>query len=192
MRAIRWLERSLLVVGFVCLAWAGTTWLESRMFQREQSRALELARVNHGTTTVSSTDGRAPIAAVTGPIGRLVIPRLEVSVIVMPGEDEATLRKAVGHLSDTPLPWNGGNTALAGHRDTFFRPLEHVRVGDHIQLDTPHGRFGFRVHRTVVVDPEDMSVLEPSATPTLTLITCYPFRVVGPAPKRFVVQARRV
>ena len=187
----RWLERLLVIVGLGCLGWAGTTWLEARIFQKEQSRALyraiDLARINQSPPADS-----ASAAPVTGPIGRLEIPRLDLSVVVMPGEDEETLRKAVGHLSDTPMPWNGGNTALAGHRDSFFRPLEHVKVGDDINLDTPQGRFRYRVHRTVVVEPDELWVLDPSAKPTLTLITCYPFRFVGAAPKRFIVQAERV
>ena len=191
MRALRLLERMLLVLGVGCCGWAGTTWLEARMFQRDQSRALDLqldrAPMNHTTTVIS-----APAAALTGPIGRLEIPRLDVSVMVMPGDDEVTLRRAVGHLSDTSMPWIGGNTALAGHRDTFFRPLEQIRVGDDIHLDTPRGRFRYRVHRTVVVQPDELWVLDPTGKPPLTLITCYPFRFIGPAPKRLIVQAERV
>jgi sortase A len=110
----------------------------------------------------------------------------------MPGDDDATLSKAVGHLSDTPLPWDAGNTALAGHRDTFFRPLEGVKVGDDVYFDTARGRLHYRVQRAFVVEPEDVWVLDPTSDPTLTLITCYPFQYVGPAPKRFIVQARRV
>lgn len=191
MYALRWLERLLLVVGVGSLGWAGMTWFEARMFQREQRRALDVAlvrdRVNQSTPVAS-----APGAAPAGPIGRLEIPRIDLSVVVMPGEDEDTLRRAVGHLSDTPMPWNGGNTALAGHRDTFFRSLEHVRVGDDIHLDTPHGPFRYRVHRTVVVEPDELWVLDQSAKSTLTLITCFPFRFIGAAPKRFIVQAERV
>jgi sortase A len=98
----------------------------------------------------------------------------------------------VGHLSDTPLPWDGGNTALAGHRDTFFRPLERIKAGDDVYLDTSRGRFHYRVRRTIVVKPEDLWVLDPSANATLTLITCFPFHYIGSAPQRFVVQAERV
>lgn len=188
---LRWLERLLVVVGLGCLGWAGTTWLEARMFQQQQSRtldrAIDLARIDQRAVADAASG-----ATVTGPIGRLEIPRLDVSVVVMPGEDENTLRTAVGHLSDTPMPWNGGNTALAGHRDSFFRPLEHIKLGDDIHLDTPQGRFRYRVHRTVVVEPNELWVLDRSAKPTLTLITCYPFRFVGAAPKRFIVQAERV
>lgn len=174
MRAMAWLERLLAILGVVGLGWAGTTWLDARMFQQNPS-------------AMSSSNG-----ALTGPIGRLEIPRLAMSVVVMPGDDDATLSRAVGHLPDTPLPWNGGNTALAGHRDTFFEPLQRVKAGDDIHLETPRGRFQYRVRRTIVVEPEDLWVLDPTPAPTLTLITCYPFRYVGPAPKRFIVQADRV
>lgn len=182
------LERVLWVFGFVCLGWAGATWLDAYQFQRDQGRVLAEQTTAMHNSTAAPRDTLDPSA----PIGRLDIPRLDVSVVVMPGDDEATLSKAVGHLSDTPLPWNGGNTALAGHRDTFFRPLERVKPGDEIHLDTARGRFIYRVRRTVIVEPEDLWVLDPSANPTLTLITCYPFKYVGQAPKRFIVQADRV
>jgi len=186
MRAAAWLERVLVVVGVVCLGWAAATWLDARMFQREQGLVLERARVGQSASAASNSVDEY------GPIGRLDIPRLGVSVVVMPGEDETPQRKAVGHLADTPLPWDGGNTALAGHRDSFFRPLGWVKTGDDIYLDTPRGRFHYRVRRTVVVGPEDLRVLDPSPNASLTLITCYPFRYVGPAPQRFIVQADRV
>jgi sortase A len=82
--------------------------------------------------------------------------------------------------------------ALAGHRDTFFRPLEQLRVGDEVRVATRHGEFEYRVRRLAVVDPENVWVLNPFQHVGLTLITCYPFRYVGPAPKRYIVQAERL
>ena len=111
--------------------------------------------------------------------------------MVAEGDDDRTLRVAVGHLPDTPFPWENGNTALAGHRDTFFRALRRIRLGDEIELATPHGTFRYEVTRQSVVDPTDLSVLEPSPMPVLTLITCYPFNFIGAAPQRFVVRAER-
>jgi sortase A len=81
---------------------------------------------------------------------------------------------------------------IAGHRDTFFRPLRHVKAGDEIVVDTPQARFQYRVTSLHIVHPQDVSVLEPTGDPVLTLITCYPFWVLGPAPDRFVVRAIRV
>jgi sortase A len=84
-----------------------------------------------------------------------------------------------------------GNSALAGHRDTFFRGLKNIRVNDDLRLTTPYGDFTYQVTRTVIVMPTDLSVLDPTDEQTLTLVTCYPFSYVGHAPKRFIVQAVR-
>jgi sortase A len=102
------------------------------------------------------------------------------------------LRIAAGHLPDTPLPWETGNSAIAGHRDTFFRVLERVRGGDDLSLATRRGTLRYRVVAVSVVEPDDLSVLGTSTKADLTLITCYPFHYVGPAPRRFVVQAQRI
>jgi len=190
MDVVRWLERLLMIVGLACLAWASATWVNAYRFQREQGRLLDDAAQSEWHSAAVTADRARADAA--GPIGRLDIPRVRVSVVVMPGDDDSTLSKAVGHLSDTPMPWDVGNTALAGHRDTFFRPLERVEGGDDIYLDTPRGRFHYRVRRTLVVNPEDLWVLDPTSNATLTLITCYPFRYVGAAPQRFIVQADRI
>lgn len=126
------------------------------------------------------------------PVGQIVIPRVGLDAVVVEGDDESVLRVAVGHLPDTPLPWEDGNTALAGHRDTFFRPLRKIAEGDEIRLVTRHGTFEYRVRETLVVQPEDVWVLNVTDQPTLTLITCYPFGYVGPASQRFIVRADRV
>ncbi|HEX6323500.1 MAG TPA: class D sortase [Vicinamibacterales bacterium] len=127
-----------------------------------------------------------------GLIGSIEIPRLGVSAIVREGVDAPTLRRAVGHVPETALPGDAGNIALAAHRDSFFRPLKDVRAGDVINLRTPDGDFTYVVRETRVTGPAEMSVLAPTAEPTLTLITCYPFHFVGDAPDRFIVRARAV
>jgi sortase A len=124
-------------------------------------------------------------------IGSLDIPRLRLSAMIAEGDDDATLNMAIGHLSDTPLPWHDGNSALAGHRNTFFRPLQHIRVGDELRVSTVRGDFRYQVRETMVVSPDEVWVLDPSDRPMLTLITCYPFNYVGKAPRRFIVRAER-
>jgi LPXTG-site transpeptidase (sortase) family protein len=89
------------------------------------------------------------------------------------------------------LPWEAGNSAIAGHRDGLFRPLKDVKVGDEIRFRTTSDEFVYRVTRTSIVEPDDLSVLERRPETTLTLITCYPFYYVGSAPQRFIVQATR-
>jgi sortase A len=96
----------------------------------------------------------------------------------------------VGHLAETALPGEMGNVVLAGHRDTFFRPLKGVQVGDAITLKTRDGDVTYEVESTRVVPPTDLSVLDSTGERTLTLITCFPFSYVGSAPNRFIVRAR--
>jgi LPXTG-site transpeptidase (sortase) family protein len=127
-----------------------------------------------------------------GLIGLLEIPRLGFSEIVVHGDDEDTLRVAVGHLPDTPLPWQQGNSAFAGHRDGRFRPLKDIRIGDRITLATRQGNLHYVLRHTKIVSPDDLSVLAPTDTRTLTLITCYPFSYVGKAPKRFILEAEAI
>jgi len=123
------------------------------------------------------------------PLGSIEIPRLGISAVVAEGEHSSTLRRAVGHLPYTALPGEGGNVALAAHRDTFFRGLGEIRSGDLVVLDSGARRHSYRVVWTDIVDPSEVAVTRPTPQSSLTLITCYPFRWIGPAPRRFVVRA---
>jgi LPXTG-site transpeptidase (sortase) family protein len=111
---------------------------------------------------------------------------------VLEGSDTQTLRRGPGHIEQTAFPEQRGNIAIAGHRDTFFRHLRDVRIGDDVFVNTPRGTFHYQITSTRVVSAHDLSVLDPTEQAVLTLITCYPFWVLGPAPDRFVVQAERV
>ena len=192
-RVVRWIERGLVIIGVTCLVWVGATSLSAFVYQVEQRASLE--RRDHSLDpleAVRAADGvETPIEA-SAPIGRLDIPRIGLSVVVAEGDDEQTLNVAVGHLPDTPLPWQKGNTALAGHRDTFFRPLRRIQAGDEIRFATRRGTFRYRVMRHTVVEPDELWVLDASSAAALTLITCYPFDYVGPAPRRFIVHAERI
>jgi sortase A len=134
--------------------------------------------------------GAAP--AIRSVIGRLEIPRLNLSVMVREGADERTLSRAVGHIPGTALPGQLGNVGLAGHRDTFFRALRNIREDDAIEFETTQGKYRYVVKSTSIVTPRDVSVLRASAGENLTLVTCYPFYYVGSAPKRFIVHAAQV
>jgi sortase A len=123
------------------------------------------------------------------PLGVLRIPKIRLEVPVLPGTDDRTLDRAVGYIEGTAQPGTDGNLGIAGHRDGFFRGLKDITPGDVIELDTIQGSESYRVERTWVVDPEDVSVLAPTSTRALTLVTCYPFYFVGSAPQRFIVRA---
>ena len=125
------------------------------------------------------------------PMAVLRIPKIQLEVAVLPGTDDRTLDRAVGHIEGTAQPGADGNIGIAGHRDGFFRGLKDIAAGDAIELETLHGTIIYRVERTWVVDPSDVSVLDPTPVRSLTLVTCFPFYHVGPAPQRFIVRAAR-
>jgi sortase A len=214
--AHRWLERSLMAFGVACLLFYAFFTTQTALYQR-QAKA-EIDRVIAARNTAASLPGtplpapataeapesptmsgrtpgttsRTPLAR-GAVIGRVDVPRLNLSAAIAEGDDDSTLGKAVGHLPDTPLPWQQtGNAAFAAHRDGLFRPLRNIRVNDEVKMVTPRGEFLYRVKKTQVVNPEDVWVLAPTKTATITLITCYPFSFVGHAPQRFIVQAERI
>ena len=122
-------------------------------------------------------------------VGRLEIPRLSLSAVVFEGADPDVLERGAGHLPGSALPGDRGNTVLAAHRDTFFRSLRGIRVGDLVKIHRPQRDSAYVVQSARVVEPDEVDVLKPTPEPALTLITCYPFRFIGPAPERFVVRA---
>jgi sortase A len=134
--------------------------------------------------------GGAPSPAPEGAVlGRIAIPQAGISALVLEGVAGSTLRRGVGHIPGTTLPWLSGNIGLAGHRDSVFRGLKDIKKGDFINLETLEGTYRYVVDWAQVVDPDDIGVLAVSNQPELTLVTCYPFYYVGSAPERFVVRA---
>jgi sortase A len=125
-------------------------------------------------------------------LGRLKIPRLGLSVMVVEGDGDEALRRGAGHIEGTAMPGYEGNVGIAGHRDTLFRKLKGIEDNDLIEVRTLQGDFQYRVTSLKIVDPTDVEVLNASEGETLTLVTCYPFNYVGPAPRRFIVRAERV
>ncbi len=195
-----WLGRLLTAAGVLALLTGGFFYLDSALFQRARSHELDRllaaqnAQAASGAMLVREDHDRAADPAQTrvsdgAEVGRLRIPSLRLSAIILQGTGSGTLRRAVGHLPGSALPGQAGNVVLAGHRDTFFRPLCNIRPGDTITLQTPRASFNYRVASSAIVAPNDVGVLAPSAGDTLTLVTCYPFYFIGPAPRRFIVHA---
>ena len=160
-QVVRWIERGLAIIGVTCLVWVGATSLSALVYQVEKSASLERRDGSLDPSEgVRAAYGVGSPGEASAPIGRLEIPRIGLSAVVAEGDDEQTLNVAVGHLPDTPLPWQEGNTALAGHRDTFFRPLRRIQAGDEIRFATRRGTFRYRVVRHAVVDPDKLWVLD--------------------------------
>lgn len=185
-QALIWCERSLLAIGIVTLGWCARVVSEAWLIQRAALSVLEQRAALHPITSVPS--GVATIARGT-PLAQLQVPRIGLSAVVLEGDDDRTLRLGPGHIAGTAMPGEEGNIAIAGHRDTFFRPLRNIRRGDEIVLVVGQGRFQYRVSSLRVVTPDDLGVLAPTGHSSLTLVTCYPFSMFGHAPERFIVRA---
>jgi sortase A len=176
------------VTGALFLGGALVTIVESRVYQARQGRAFS-ERERVATSPPASAPAAAPEADPLV-LGRIEIPRVGMSAIVREGDDAATLSIAVGHIPGTARPGERGNVALAGHRDSFFRALRHIRAGDVIRLRVPGRGDEYRVDSTEVVAADETRVLASTRDAVLTLVTCYPFGWIGHAPRRFIVHAR--
>lgn len=205
-----WLERALFLVAALCLGIYTWAWVDARLFEREQEELLERRLALRTLASVTDSfesfrrgaeraqgNGRVSISQPSplgegDLLGRIRVPRVGVSAILLEGVGHKTLRRGAGHIPATSLPEQDGNVGIAGHRDSFFRGLKDIRAGDRIELTTLDGTFFYEVQWTRIVHPEDTSTLEPTNQAALTLVTCYPFYYVGSAPQRFIVRARRI
>ena len=192
-------ESGLWLVALLAVGYLGYVTLDRVVYEKQQERRLQELSSASTLAFASRPMAMGPPPAATRPppangdlIGRLDIPDADISVIVAAGTDPLTLRRGVGYIPGTALPGEPGNVGLAGHRDTVFRGLRNLRVADRIFLVTADESFEYAVESLQTVTPERGDVLNPSAHPTLTLVTCYPFDFVGPAPLRFIVRAREV
>jgi sortase A len=168
----RWAEIGLLVSGLFFMGSAGWRVTERALFQSRP----EFAKAFRPGLRV---------------LGRLEIPRLGMAVLVVDGADEKSLSVAAGHVAGTAALGASGNAVLAGHRDAEFRALRGIRVGDRVRIRADW-TYVYVVRRIRVVSPRDITPLAQQGAACLTLVTCYPFRYLGDAPERFIVQAELV
>jgi sortase A len=193
-RLLNWVALLLMIAGGAALGWCLAILVDTQNTQRAAREQLEsMASATRSSSATSRPPSRVLVQPGTGtPLAELSIPRIGLSAVVLQGSDEHTLRQGAGHIETTPLPGESGNVAIAGHRDSFFRPLRNVQVGDDIWLNTPNSPVHYRVSSFRVVDPTEVSVIQPTDDAVLTLVTCYPFYFVGSAPDRFIVRASLV
>ena len=182
--AARLIAPVFLVAGLLSLGYAAYVVIDAQAYQLTERRRLEHAQPDASPPSAAGRAGHA--------IGQIESGRIGLRAIVAEGESAAVLQRAVGHLAETAWPGEAGNVVLAGHRDTFFRPLRRIRVGDAITLKTSYGDFEYLVESVSVVPPGDVCVIKPTSRRTLTLITCFPFSYVGPASDRLIVRARDI
>lgn len=188
-RLIRLISSAVIVSGFAALAYVVYVGVSARYFQETEAAKFSMS-ATAGPASPTPRIVRTPTKISDGDvIGMIEIQSVGIRSVVVQGDSNAILRRAVGHIPGTLLPGEAGNVALAAHRDTIFRPLQKIKTGDEIDLRTAGGVLQYRVRSTAIVGPSDVRVLEYSGRNELTLVTCYPFYLVGHAPDRFVVQA---
>jgi len=185
-----WVERVLLCLGAATAAWCAAVWLETQYIQRfaVPSSSVYALPGDPGVTPRGTSGRRAAVENGTV-IARLEAPAVNLSTAVLEGSDDDILNRAAGHIEETAFPGERGNVGIAGHRDTIFRPLRRLRVGDALNISTSDHVYRYRISKTMIVAPEDVYVLNPTNRPTLTLVTCYPFDFIGHAPKRYIIKA---
>lgn len=202
----------LTLVGILALGYYLFVSLETRVFQAYEGWQLDQisksnsasfarrpaptkraqAQTVGGPAQHVATQGNISSRRAGGLFGRIQIPRINLSAVILEGDDAKTLRLAVGHIPGTARPGEPGCVALAGHRDTFFQHLGAVRENDSIIVSTLHGNYWYVVDSIKLVQPEDTSILDSGPRPTLTLVTCFPFDFIGSAPQRFIVRAHQI
>jgi sortase A len=209
-RTLGLLEHLLLVAGIVLLASYALALVDGWVSSRRALRAFDQITT---ADTASESSGRPPRADEDVdvslwsekrvreykqtllfekrlPWAVLEMARLRIRVPVFDGTDDVTLNRGVGWIAGTGRPGDGGNIGIAGHRDGVFRGLKDIVAGDEVVLTTAAEHARYVVDLIEIVDPERVEVLRPRASPSLTLVTCYPFYFVGDAPQRFIVHAR--
>jgi sortase A len=196
------IEAGAWATGIVCLVYVGVQHVDRMNGNRDSMRRFtERQSTEHhrrgsvdltlwSEARIKAWQSTADLTRPT-PLAILRIPRIRLEVAVLEGTDDVTLNRGVGHIADTAVPGDRGNIGIAGHRDGFFRGLMNVAAGDEIELDTFQGSENYRIERMWIVNPDDVSVLDPTPERSLTLVTCYPFYFVGPAPQRYIVRAVR-
>jgi sortase A len=185
-----WLSHTCMLSGALALAFYSYFWVEARVYQAIEDRHFDSSAA--APVNCAAEESNLNDETTGSSIGRIEIPRLGLSVVVLEGDDALTLRRGAGHIPGTGWPGQPGNMAIAGHRNTFFSGLRDIRANDVIRMTTRHGSYVYNVESIRVVGPEHIEVLDGTQQPTLTLLTCFPFSYIGPAPDRFVVRARQI
>ncbi len=189
-RIIIALSLGALLTGIGCLSWAAYgIWSQSDQ-QLAAAPVIRTASVEPTVVPVTAAVVSYPVRPVKGDsVGTLTIPALKRTLPVIEGTGEKQLAKGVGHYAGSVLPGEVDNCVLSGHRDTVFRQLNEVKIGDPLVVQTSAGTFTYTVRSTRIVHANDKTVIVPTDHAVLTLTTCYPFNYIGSAPDRYIISA---
>jgi len=184
----------LIIAGLIFIGFGGYQLIQT---EQAQSKSLEEAKTllasKKNTHNQSNDDSTSPEEFVPEhgeTVGLLQIPRLEAELPIVEGTNEDDLEKGVGHYAGTAYPFQNDQIVLSGHRDTVFRRMGELEIGDLLTVQVEYGERSYEIVDTKIVDADDRTIIVPtSPDEVLTVTTCYPFSFVGSAPDRYIITA---
>ncbi|MXQ54902.1 class D sortase [Shimazuella alba] len=182
----------LMMVGVCMMGYTMFTYVP-QMFIGSSVNKSDIDKVMAEANNNTNVDKKIlyPIRPKTGEnVGELIIPKLNAILPIIEGTDPDELEKGVGHYAQSVLPGEKDNAVLSGHRDTVFRNVGKLEIGDQLVTKTSAGVFTYKIVKMWVVDEDDRTVIvSHKGKQILTLTTCYPFNFIGPAPQRYIIQS---
>lgn len=185
------------LTGCLFLVIGGYQFIKSEIAQKAsltEAKALlkqDSSLPSAGKTTPKQAAESVHFSPKTGEtLGILSIPKISAELPIVEGTDEDELEKGVGHYSGTALPGEQDQIVLSGHRDTVFRRMGELKIGDQLIVQLPYGEFVYQIEETDIVSADDTSVIQSQPEEVLTVTTCYPFGYLGNAPDRYIITAR--
>jgi len=180
----------LIIFGIGFLAYGGYGIWNSKQAEQETLKEAKVAITEKRLTgyDIASAEEFKPTFGEA--VGILSLPDIDAELPIVEGTDEDDLAKGVGHYSTSAYPGEKDQIVLSGHRDTVFRRLGDLEIGDIITIELPYGKFDYKIESTDIVEADDRTVIRPTAPDEiLTVTTCYPFNFVGNAPQRYIIYA---
>lgn len=184
---MKFIAKIMVFIGLVLIGYSGfQIWKSNEMQENALERAKEITSNHHVSEEITFNP------QIGEEIGILELPKLKKSLPIVEGVDEDDLAKGVGHYGGTALPSEQGQIVLSGHRDTVFRRLGELEIGDELQVKMPYGEFAYTIEKTDIVSADDSTVIRNDMKEEmLTVTTCYPFSYIGDAPDRYIIYAKR-
>lgn len=203
-KTVTWLLSLVLLVGVGVLGYAGYGFIETKYQAHVTANAADRLLSERNPALIHASGEQPDTSLVMNwqekeafmpslvkgeAFGKLLLPKIDGELPIVEGVDANDLAKGVGHDADTLLPLDGGQTVLSGHRDTVFRGIGELAIGDTMIVQLPYGDFEYRITETKIVDADDRTIIVPHDNEVLTVTTCYPFDFIGYAPDRYIIYA---
>ncbi|OEF98132.1 class D sortase [Desulfuribacillus alkaliarsenatis] len=210
---IKWLTRLLFIIGILTICYSSfKIWHGEKQVSIALSEAIEIVSTERKAFQDEIIDTQADNSVneyyemdveplieqeidfnLNEILGVLRIPKLQKSLPVLFGTDKEQLKRGVGHYVGSKLPGEAGQIVLSGHRDTVFRSLGSLLIGDQVNIETIDGTFSYNIVHTYIVEADDRTVIDFSIDEEILLLTtCYPFSFVGDAPQRYIIEAKPI